>query len=105
MRALGILTVLCASLMTGSELAVSVFVNPAIWKLDDRAQAGELARSMGKVMPFWYGAALLLLGTEAYQGRGDAGGRLLLAATLIWLVTIPLACLCWCRSITGSRRV
>jgi hypothetical protein len=54
---LDILTILCAGLMIGNELAVSLFVNPVIWKLEDRSQAKALslfAGTLGKVMPFWY---------------------------------------------------
>jgi uncharacterized membrane protein len=89
MRPLDVLAILCVGLMTGSDLAVSVFVNPAIWKLDDRAQASELARSLGKVMPFWYAVGLLLLGVEACLRREEPGGRVLLVGGLLWFATIP----------------
>jgi len=32
---LDVMTILCAGLMIGNELAVSLFVNPVIWKLED----------------------------------------------------------------------
>ena len=50
-------------LLTGSELAVGAFVHPVLSKLQDAAHAEAakpLARLLGKVMPFWYAAALLL---------------------------------------------
>jgi hypothetical protein len=52
---LDIFTILCTGLMVGSELAVSLFVNPVIWKLEDRSQAKALslfAGTLGKAMPF-----------------------------------------------------
>ena len=36
---------------------MSAFVNPVVWKLEDRAQAGAIAlfaARLGTVMPFWY---------------------------------------------------
>jgi hypothetical protein len=66
---LDLFTILCLGLLTGNELAVSLFVNPAIWKLNESAQAQALsllARSLGKVMPIWYALCLVLLIAEAY---------------------------------------
>ncbi len=54
-----VLTILGCTLMTGVQAAVSLFINPAIWKLDHRSQAVELARSPGRVTPFSYAAGLL----------------------------------------------
>jgi len=88
MHFLDVLTILCSGLMIGNELAVSLFVNPAIWKLNDQAQASLLARSLGKAMPFWYALCLILLGTEAYLRREEAGRTLLLAAAVLWAAII-----------------
>jgi hypothetical protein len=69
MPILDLITVLCLGLMIGNELCLSLFVNPALWKLDSSPQAKAvslLARSLGKVMPFWYALCLLLLIAEAY---------------------------------------
>jgi uncharacterized membrane protein len=78
-------------LMIGNELAVSLFVNPAIWRLDEQAQAKAaslLARSLGKAMPFWYALCLVLLIAEAYIRRGGPAFGLLLAAIAIWVAVI-----------------
>jgi uncharacterized membrane protein len=83
-----IATILCTGIMAGNEIAVSAFINPALWKLDDRAIASELARTLGKVMPFWYGLSLVLLAIEAYLHRRSTGFPLLVAACILWLGTI-----------------
>ena len=88
MHLVNLLTAFCISAMTGNELAVSLFVNPAIRRLGDRAIAGELARSLGKFMPFWYAGSLVLLVICAYLHRGTAGLRYLIWATVLWALTI-----------------
>lgn len=88
---LDILTILCAGLMIGNELAVSLFVNPVIWKLEDRSQAKALslfAGILGKVMPFWYVLCLVLMVVEAYLRRHQPGLTLLLIAVAIWIAII-----------------
>ena len=91
MHLLDTLTILCAGLMTGNELAVSLFVNPVIWQLEDRAQMRALslfASLLGKVMPFWYFSCLILLGLEAYLRRHETALPLLLAAVILWAAII-----------------
>src|SRR6516165_162634 len=91
MPMLDLITVLCVGLMTGNELAVSLFVNPAIWKLEEAPQARALsllAQSLGKTMPFWYFLCLLLLSGEAYVRRSDPHSHTLHAALAIWVVVI-----------------
>jgi uncharacterized membrane protein len=91
MHLLDLLTILCAGLMIGNELAVSLFLNPAVWQLDERPQTkvlSLLARSLGSVMPFWYALCLLLLLVEAYIRRGGPTFHLLLAAIVIWAAVI-----------------
>ena len=38
-----ILTITSLGLLVGTEFAVSAFVNPVVWKLEDRAQAAAIA--------------------------------------------------------------
>ena len=101
MYLLDVLTIVCTGLMIGNELAVSLFLNPAIWQLDEGAQTKALsllARSLGEVMPFWYALCLVLLLVEAYIRRGGSTSLLLLAAVVIWagvisctiLVLVPI---------------
>jgi Domain of unknown function (DUF1772) len=83
--------ILCVGLMIGNEFAVSVFVNPVIWKLDDHAQAKALsmfARLLGKAMPLWYAMCLVLMIGEAYQRRHEPALILLVVAVAVWIAII-----------------
>jgi uncharacterized membrane protein len=91
--ALTILTTLCIGLLIGTELSVSVFINPILRRLDVRAQAhaiGLFARRLGTAMPFWYAAGLLLLVSEGIVYRHESGDVLLIAAGAIWAAVIIL---------------
>src|SRR4051794_2631334 len=93
MLVVDVVTILLIELMIGNELAVSVFVNPVMWQLDNRSQTQALnllARVLGKAMPAWYAACLLLILIEAYMRRHEPGFVLLLAAAAIWIVVILL---------------
>ena len=88
---LDVLTILCTGLMIGNELAVSLFVNPVIWQLEERSQAKALslfAGILGKVMPFWYALCLLLMVAETYLRRHQPALALLLIAVAIWIAII-----------------
>jgi len=88
---LDVLTILCTGLMIGNELAVSLFVNPVVWQLEDRSQAKALslfAGILGKVMPFWYVLCLLLMIAETYLRRHRPGLTLVLIAVVIWIAII-----------------
>jgi uncharacterized membrane protein len=85
------ITVTLAGLMVGNELAVSAFVNPAIWRLESGPQAlglSLLARSLGRVMPFWYSLCLTLFALESFLHRHQPALVPLLTATLIWVGVI-----------------
>lgn len=87
MHLLDTITIVLAGLMVGNELAVSAFVNPAVWQLESHPQArglSILARSLGRVMPFWYSLCLLLLVLESFLRRHQVAFVQLAAATLIW---------------------
>jgi len=87
MHILDTVTITFAGLMVGSELAVSAFVNPVVWQLESGPQAqglSSLARSLGRVMPVWYGLCLALLALESFLHRHQAALIPLVAATLIW---------------------
>ena len=91
MHLLDVLTILCAGLMIGNELAVSLFVNPVVWQLEDRSQAKALslfAATLGKAMPFWYVLCLVLMMIEAYLRRYQPALTLLLIAVAIWVAII-----------------
>jgi uncharacterized membrane protein len=91
MHLLDILTILCIGLMVGTELTVSLFINPVVWQLDEPAQAKALnlfARYLGKAMPFWYALCLVLLIAEASLRRHEPALTPLLAAIIIWIAAI-----------------
>jgi len=83
-----LLTLTSVGLLAGCELALSLFVNPAIWQLNGAQYVELLARWLGKKMPFWYGANLLLLIAEAILHRHTAGEDLILAAAAIQIAMI-----------------
>jgi uncharacterized membrane protein len=93
MHLFDVITILCAVSMVGNELAVSLFINPAIWKQDDQPMASLLAGSLGKFMPFWYLVSLIFMLAEAYLRRGTPGETLLLIAVGVWLATIAFTLL------------
>ena len=88
MHLFDVIVILCTGSMVGNELAVSLFVNPAIWENDDHAMASRLAGSLGKFMPFWYAVSLIFIAVEAYLRRGQPGEPLLLIAAGGWVASI-----------------
>lgn len=94
MHLLNIFTITSAGLMAGNELAVSVFVNPALRRLDSGPQAQALslfARSLGRAMPVWYGLCLALLALESFLRRHQTTLAPLLTAVVIWAGAIILS--------------
>ena len=45
---LDILTIASLGLLAGTEFAVSAFVNPVVWKPEDRAQANSFSEAAGR---------------------------------------------------------
>ena len=91
MHLLDTLTITIAGLMVGNELAISAFVNPAVWQLESGSQArglSLLARSLGRAMPVWYAVCLALLAVESFLHRHQAALVPLLIAILIWVAVI-----------------
>ena len=96
MNFLDIATTLCIGPLVGTELAVSAFVNPVLWKLDAPAQAAAIrlfARRLGTAMPFWYSASFLLLLAVTLRHLHRPGVLLLGAASGIWAAVIVLTLL------------
>lgn len=76
-------------LMVGSELSVAAFVDPSAWRLDTGPQSvmlSHFAAVLGKVMPFWYGAGLLVLAAETWLCRHTHDFSILLTATVLWFL-------------------
>ncbi len=91
MPVLDVVSISFVGVLVGNELAVSLFVNPAIWRLEEkpRAQAlSMLARALGAVMPIWYFLCLVLLIAETCIRWHEPHTHLLHAALCIWAVTI-----------------
>lgn len=91
MHFLDTVTVVLAGTMVGNEWAVTAFFNPAVRQLESTSQArglSILARSLGRVMPIWYGLCFALLGLETFLHHREAAFAPLLIATVIWAVAI-----------------
>jgi uncharacterized membrane protein len=96
MLILDLAVIVCIGLLVGTEISVSVFINPILSRLDEAAQAAAtrlFAIRLGKSMPFWYGASLLLLLIETFLRRHEPGSSLLVTASAIWAVVIVLTIL------------
>ena len=66
---LGVVAIIVAGLMVGSELAIAAFVHPTLDRLPDNVHlpaAIALARVMGRFMPFWYILVFLLTLAEVF---------------------------------------
>jgi Domain of unknown function (DUF1772) len=96
MNILNVATILCIGLLIGAELAVSAFINPVVWKLDLAAQARAFrlfGRRLGRAMPVWYIASLLLLVSETITHRHESHVGLLGVAIAFWGAAIALSLL------------
>jgi uncharacterized membrane protein len=93
MIAYDVATAAVAGMMTGNEFAVAAFVHPQLRRLDDTMHAhaaAPLARSLGKVMPFWYALALVLILGAAFEHRpiSNRPGFLIASAGILWAAVI-----------------
>jgi uncharacterized membrane protein len=63
LEALGVVAIVVAGLLVGTELAIAAFVHPTLDQLPDAVHlpaASALARVLGTVMPVWYPLVLML---------------------------------------------
>jgi len=91
MHLLDLATILCAAFMTGNEIAVSAFVNPVVWQLDEASQAKALrlfAALLGKAMPIWYAVSLLFMVIEACLRRHQPAFPWIAAASALWVAIV-----------------
>lgn len=97
-QTIDLVAVLATVLLTGSELAIGVFVHPVLSKLRDAAHAEAakpLARLLGKVMPCWYAAALLLvIGSLLTRAVGTWSWWACLSSATLLAVTVPFSLIC-----------
>jgi uncharacterized membrane protein len=84
---LAVITETVTGVMVGVEFAVAVFVGPVLRRLPVGPSIEATAdggRVLGRVMPFWYIASLLLVaGLAAAQWGGPAGDSAVAAASLL----------------------
>jgi len=92
------IAILVTVLLTGAELTIGVFVHPVLSKLQDTAHAEAakpLARLLGKVMPFWYAAALLLVVLSLLtRDVGTWSWWACLSSAALLAVTVPFSLIC-----------
>jgi len=85
--ALAVITATVVGIMVGVEFAVAVFVNPILLRLPAASSLearADGARVLGRVMPFWYFASLMLTaGLAAATWGGAAAGAAIAAAALL----------------------
>lgn len=87
---LDIVSVVVVLLLLGVEISVFAFMHPSARRLQLEPQLGvvqDFAVVLGRAMPVWYSASLLLLGSVTWMHRTTSGFRPLLAATAIWILT------------------
>ena len=92
-RFLDIVTTGSIGLLIGTELAVAVFIDPVLWKLEKSVQIAAtrlFAKRLGRAMPFWYAATLVLLISETVARRHEPGASLTALASMIWAAVIVL---------------
>jgi Domain of unknown function (DUF1772) len=88
------LAIVITGLMVGAELAVAAFANPVFARLPDdafRAARSDASRVLGKVMPFWYSATLLVLVVATVATRSwlcGVAAALMAAVVLLTLTTL-----------------
>jgi hypothetical protein len=89
-----ILALVIAGPMVGVEIAVAAFTNPVFGRLPDdafRQARSDGSRVLGKVMPFWYIATLVLLIASAVVLRFDwlvTTAAVLMAVVVLMTVTL-----------------
>ncbi|HEY2787438.1 MAG TPA: DUF1772 domain-containing protein [Fimbriiglobus sp.] len=97
-QAIDLISMLVTVLLTGTELAIGVFVHPVLSKLPDAAHAEAakpLARLLGRVMPFWYATALLLVVVSLLsRASGSSSWWTCLSSAALLAVTVPFSLIC-----------
>ena len=90
--------VLVTVLLTGSELAIGLFVHPVLSKLQDAAHAEAakpLAVLLGKLMPFWYAAALLFVVASLFaRAVGTWPWWVCFSSAALLAITVPFSLIC-----------
>ena len=91
MEALGVVVIIVAGLLVGTELAIAALVHPTLDKLPDDVHlpaASALARVLGTVMSVWYPLVLVLTLAEAIIEWHRSGRPPIWLATsaILWML-------------------
>lgn len=92
--ALAVATLTVAGLMVGVEFSVAVFVNPIFDRLPGNgglAGRADGGRVLGRIMPFWYVASLILTLALAVVHRDDPGVGLLVGGAALFVLSIVMS--------------
>lgn len=91
---LAVITATVVGLMVGVEFAVAAFVNPVLLRLPAGSSLearADSARVLGRVMPFWYSASLLLVAWLAAVTWGGPAGDAAVAAAALLAVSVVMS--------------
>ena len=94
LNALAVTAATVVGIMVGVEFAVAVFVNPILRRLPvgpSLEAHADGARVLGRVMPFWYVASLILTAALAAAAWGRTAGGAALAATALLAVSVVMS--------------
>jgi uncharacterized membrane protein len=94
LTALAVITATVVGVMVGVEFAVAVFVNPILRRLPAGSSLearADGARVLGRVMPFWYFASLLLTAWLAAAKWGGPAGTAAVAAAALLVVSVVMS--------------
>ena len=93
-NALAVIAPTVVGTMVGVEFAVAVFVNPILLRLPAGSSLearADGARVLGRVMPFWYFASLILTAGLAAATWGDAAAGAAIAAAALLAVSVVMS--------------
>jgi uncharacterized membrane protein len=91
---LAVITATVVGVMVGVEFAVAVFVNPILRRLPagpSLEARADVARVLGRVMPFWYFGSLLLTAWLAAAKWGGLAGTAAVAAAALLVVSVVMS--------------
>ncbi|GAA3919240.1 DUF1772 domain-containing protein [Actinoplanes auranticolor] len=92
--ALAVAALTVVGVMVGGEFCVAVFVNPILDRLPgDAGLAGRAdgGRVLGRAMPFWYVASLVLTVALAVTHRHDPGIGALVGGAALFVLSIVMS--------------
>jgi hypothetical protein len=92
--ALAVITATVVGTMVGVEFAVAVFVNPILLRLPAGSSLearADGARTLGRIMPFWYIASLILTAGLAAATWGAPAAGAAIAATALLAASVVMS--------------